>query len=116
MKYVYKDGIIDLTKKLGAPNAKVKTDLFYEASIDFRGHNLVWLDVFVNEADEGISLSLAVKNNKTNLTKVMIGEQAVPNGAFISLFNHKLISDKTIIIRSNKPAVVSFESREEIQD
>ena len=116
MKYIYKDGILDLKRKQGAPNAKVKLDSFFETQIEFKGHNLVWLDVYVNDADEGISLSLAIKDDKRDITKVMIGEQAVPNGAFISLFNHKLISDKTIIVRANRPAVVSYEARQEIED
>src|SRR5271168_4459927 len=109
MKYIYKDGIIDLKRKQGTPNAKVKTDSFFETEIEFKGHNLVWLDICNNEADEGISFSLVIKDNKRNITKVMVGEAALPNGAFLSIFNHKLISDKTIIVRTNKKTVVSYE-------
>lgn len=115
LKYEYHDGMLNTQKKAGSPNAKVKIDHFYEVSIEFLGHNLVWLDLFMSEADADLSVSLAITDIKTQKTKVMIGEQAVPNGSFMSLFNHKLISDKIITVRSSKPVVVSYEARKEIQ-
>lgn len=98
----FKDGIINLSPIVD------KNENFFEAEIILDGHNFLWLDV---AAVEELKLFVAIEDIKTHTTYTLINHTVIPHGAFLSLFNNKLISNKKIIIRSTKKALAYYESK-----
>lgn len=74
----------------------------------------VFLSVDIAACEKDLSLSVAVKDNTKDETFVILGEAMVPSGAFLSFFVRKMVSNKTIIIRTTEDAVIWIEQEKVI--
>ena len=105
MTETFDDKFFDLPAKID------KGETFYEAEIKITGNRYVWLDV---AAHEELQLFVSANDYARGFSRPLINHAIIPRGSFLSLFNNKLISNKTLTIRTSKKATVYYESKSAI--
>lgn len=86
---------------------KKTANQYSETVIDVEGSAFISVDV--SSCNKDMSVAVAIADKASGESYVILGEVIVPSGSFLSLFVRKMISNKSIIIRTTEESVIWYE-------